>query len=115
MKLTVEDKVRCVRLYSKYDEKPSVVQRVWRKELGTEPPSTKTIIAVNKKFDATGNVADRSRTGRPKTSHTPDKMILVEDILKRCPTKSIRAIAQDIGIAKASVHRMKKGPLVKTI
>ena len=110
-RLTLEERIRCVRFYSMYD-KASSIQKAWRKEFGTDPPSRKTIAALNKKFDETGSVADLSRSGRPKTSRTEATVALVQEALAKDPTKSIRSLSSELGVNKAAVHRIKQGIMV---
>jgi hypothetical protein len=107
-RMTLEERVQCVRLYSVY-EKPSHVAIAWRNQFGTEAPTKKTIMAINKKFNETGSVADLSRSGRPKSSTSSKNATLVQNAIRSNPTKTLRAIAQDLGINKTSVHRIKRG------
>lgn len=106
-KLTLKERIECVRLYSLH-EQPRKVQLAWQQKFGTTPPSCKTIVAINKKFDATGSVADLLRTGRPKTSFTPTNMALVENAIKNDPAKTLRKLATDLGMKKTSVQRIKR-------
>jgi len=107
-RMSLENRIQIIRLASVY-EKPSHFRSAWKKKFGTDPPSLKTIAAINKKFNETGSVADLNRSGRPKSSRTPDKIARVEEAIKRDPTKSLRALSQDLGINRASVHRIKMG------
>jgi transposase len=90
-------------------EKATHIQKAWKKEFGTDPPSRKTIAALNKKFDETGSVADLSRSGRPKSSRTEEKVALVQAALKKDPSRSIRSLSTELGVNKAAVHRIKQG------
>jgi len=107
-RLTLEERIRLVRFSSLY-EKASTIQKAWVKEFGTAPPSRKTITALNKKFDETGSVADLTRSGRPKTSRTEETIALVQNAIRDDPTKSIRILSNELGLNKASVHRIKQG------
>ncbi len=107
-RLTLEERIRLVRYFSMY-EKSSHIQKAWKKETGSDPPSRKTIAALNKKFDETGSVADLVRTGRPKTSRKDENVALVEAAIKQDPTKSIRLLSNELGLNKAAIHRIKQG------
>lgn len=107
-RLTLDERIRLVRLFSLY-EKSSTIQKVWANQFGTDPPSRKTIAALNKKFDETGSVADLTRSGRPKSSRTEEKIALVQSAIRDDPTKSIRILSNELGLNKASVHRIKQG------
>jgi len=79
------------------------------KKLGTDPPSVKTILAINKKFDSTGSVLTKMPgKGRPKTTTTLENVVLVEAAIKRDPKKSLRALAADLGLTRSSISRIKQ-------
>ena len=56
-RLTLEQRVRCVRLFS-LTNNVSEVQRRMRTEFGVEPPTRITIVGINNKFNSTGSVLD---------------------------------------------------------
>jgi len=106
----LKDRIWCIRSASQFTSIPEM-QKAWRAKFNTEPPSRKTILNLNKKFNKTGNVADLVRTGRPKTVRTEEKVAQVEAAFAQDPSKSIRTVAHELGISKGVVHRIKTGYL----
>ncbi len=107
-RLSLEDRIKCIRMCSRYSSYADA-QKAWRQTFNTEPPCTKTFSMLDKKFQKTGSVADLTRSGRPKTTRTEAVIARVEEAVTKDPSKSIRALAKDLGINQASVHRIKKG------
>lgn len=107
-RLSLEDRIKCIRLCSRYNSYADA-QKAWKQNHGTIPPCRKTMSTLDKKFQKTGSVADLVRTGRPKTTRTEAVIARVEEAVNKDPTKSIRALAKDLGITQASVHRIRKG------
>lgn len=92
--MTLEQRILCVRLYSAY-KKPQDIKRAWREKFGKDAPSTKAILAINKKFDSTGSVlTNMSGKGRPKTSTTSENVALVEAAIRLDPKKSVRGTSK---------------------
>ena len=78
-RLSLEEKVDCVRLYSATNNYSEVKRRMAAK-FGTPGPSLITIKNVNKKFDETGSVEERKRS-RPKTVATDANKVRLQNEL----------------------------------
>lgn len=68
----------------------------------------KTICRLMNKFKETGNVADASRSGRPRSSTDEEKSILTLAVFERSPIKSQGKAAAEVGISRRSVGRILK-------
>lgn len=113
-RLSLEDRIKCIRMCSRYSSYADA-QKAWRQTYNSEPPCTKTFSTLDKKFQKTGSVADLTRSGRPKTTRTEAVIARVEEAVTKDPSKSIRALAKDLGINQASVHRIKKGTSISKV
>ena len=83
------------------------VQRRWRVEFGTLPPTRVTITRIRDKFEVDGMVQNvlNGRYGR-KTSPTDNESAdAVMHVFARSPKKSLRRCSHEIGIEKPSVHQ----------
>lgn len=69
------------------------------------------------KFKATGSLnklskkAEQSTSGRKLTARCPENVDAVRDSVGRSPKKSIRRRSQEMGLSRASVHRILKKDL----
>lgn len=72
------------------------------------PISKSTVERTVKRFEATGSVKDRPRTGRPITATTEEKSLDVVLSFTEDPHCTIRKAAQEHGISSKSVHRILK-------
>lgn len=107
-RMSLDHRIQIVRL-SSIHQKYCRFRDVWKQKFGFEPPSRKTVAAINKKFNETGSVLDMKKTGRPKSSRAPENVRLVEEAIRKDPTKSLRALSQDLDINRATIHRIKQG------
>ena len=103
-RLTVEEKILIIRIYMKY-ESFIAVRRQWKKHLSTEPPTELTIQRVVNKFEDTGSVNERERTGRPRSVLSNEKVQEVKNLLENNPQLSIRAGCLEAEISRASFQR----------
>ncbi|KAJ8935752.1 hypothetical protein NQ318_000578 [Aromia moschata] len=70
-----------------------------------ESTVSKTVI----RYQQTGSVKDRSRSGRPKSATNEDKSLEVcASVIENVHT-SVRKIAQQTGIGRSSVHKALNG------
>jgi len=65
-----EERKAVLKWYFKFEN--SEVQRQWRNEFGTQPPTRLTIARIRNKFEIDGTVGDvhKERFGRPRTATT---------------------------------------------
>ncbi|KAJ4425934.1 hypothetical protein ANN_27560 [Periplaneta americana] len=70
------------------------VQRQWRRECRTEPPTRLTIAHIRDKFETHGTVYDiyKGRYGRPCTSTSPASSAMVLECFEHSPQKSTKAM-----------------------
>ena len=64
-----------------------MVQRQWNYPFNMSPPALPTITAVNQRFNKKGSVEDLSRTGRPATILTEER---IYDMVNTNPQLPIR-------------------------
>ena len=84
------------------------VERRWRVEFGTPPPTRLTITKIRDKFEVDGTVQDllKGRWGRKRSSTDNKSANAVMQVFARSPKKSLRQCSREIGIEKSSVHRI---------
>ena len=86
---TIKEKVKIVFLYAKF-ENFEEVQRQWKNHFSTEPPNSTTISRIVKRFEETGSVHDRDRSGRPRSVVTNDTVEEVEKLFVKTPKTLVR-------------------------
>ncbi|XP_042225978.1 uncharacterized protein LOC121868990 [Homarus americanus] len=86
------------------------VQRQWRREFTTEPPTRLTIARIRDKFEAEGTVQNmhKNRSGRRRSSTGEENAALVLQAFTQSPQKSVRHTARETGTSRASVYRILK-------
>lgn len=70
-----------------------------------------TVHKTIKRFVETGSHKDRPRSGRPRTANTPANRRSIREKVKRNPKRSMRRMAQEIGISDVRVHHIVKEEL----
>jgi len=79
---------------------------------GEDSLSRAQVFQWHKNFrEGRDDVHDEPRGGRPSTSHTDPNVQKVRDVLNADRRLSIRAIAEDVGIDKMTVHDIIKNSL----
>ena len=86
------------------------VQRRWRVEFATPPPTRVTITRIRDKFEVHGTVQDvlKGLCGRKRSSTDNESADAVKEVFARSPKKSSRQCFREIGIEKFSVHRISR-------
>ena len=84
------------------------VQRRWRIESGTPPPTRITITRIRDKFGIDRTVQDvlKGRCGRKTSSTDNESADVVMKVFAQFLKKSVRQCSHEIGIKKSSVHRI---------
>jgi len=108
-RLTFEERKSILKWYIKF-ENVAEVQRQWRSEFQTEPPTRLTITRLCDKFDTHGNICDvqRRRSGGPLTATSPASSATVFEKFKTSPLKSATHCARETGVSSTSVRRILK-------
>ena len=89
-------------------EYPSNVQRLWCKEINSNPPHRNTIRLLMDKFEQTGSVFNIDPPGRPisiTSQTTKDEVCLTLD---KEPRTSTSQMSLQLNISRSSVQRMNK-------
>lgn len=109
VRLSFEERKCVLKWFWKF-ENVTEVQRQWRREFGTTPPTRVTISRIRDKFEEDGTVQDvhKGRSGRPRVSTSPDISDEILDRFTQSPRKSIRQCSRETGISRASVQRILK-------
>lgn len=105
-----------IKLVEWYIESRSVryTQRSFVSSYGKKAPTYKSIMRLVDKFREDGNVADRKRSGRPRSARSAEKIAIVKDIITATPTKSLTSVAVEAGIkSKSSVHGIMRNLKLK--
>lgn len=106
-KLAIEERIRLVKLHAKF-ENSEEVRRQWKNFYSTDPPSANTIRDIVRKFDETGSVYDRERSGRPRTVVTEEAVQEVEEMLVEFPQTSVSEGALRMDMSESSYYRAVK-------
>ncbi|KAG7197418.1 hypothetical protein KM043_013278 [Ampulex compressa] len=98
VRLTFEQRKAVLKWYWKF-ENIQEVQRQWRAEFESKPPTRRTIARIRDKFENDGTVQDviKERSGRPRTITTPARSAAVLQLLTRSPQKSLSQCARESG------------------
>jgi transposase len=67
-----------------------------------------TVSKTIKRYQELGTLADRPRSGRPRTARTPEAIRLVQQRVRRNPRRKMRKIARETGINREAVRRIAK-------
>ena len=107
VKLSLDECKRLLKCYWKV-ENVAKVQRHWRAEFGTPPPTKVTITRIRDKFEVDAIVQDvlkgRCRTKRSSTDNESADAVM--QVFARYPKKSLRQCSHGICIKKSSFHRI---------
>ena len=82
------------------------VQRRWKVQFGTPPPTRVTITRIRDTFEVDGRVQDvlKGRCARKRSSTDNEGADAVMQVFARSSKKSLRQCSREIGIEKSSVH-----------
>ncbi len=104
-KYDLETRNQLLRWYHQ-TQSPTSVQRLFQRTYATfQIPSRKYIRQLVEKFNETGSILDRTRSGRPKTHSTPLVKNQVQGAFQRSPTKSIRKASSQLQIPQTTIFR----------
>lgn len=108
--MTFEQRKCILKWFMRFDNAVEV-QRQWRREFDTEPPTRLTIKRIIDKFEAHGTICDihKGRSGRPRTATSPASSAVVLERFVTSPQKSATQCAREVGISCTSVRRILKG------
>lgn len=81
----------------------------WR--LKRDGISRQLISSTIKRWRETGSIADRPRTGRPRTARTPTRIKAVGARIRRNPRRSQRKVASQMKESRSSIQRILKQDL----
>jgi hypothetical protein len=93
-RLSFEQRKTILKWYFKF-ENVCEVQRQWRREFATEPPTRLTTARIRDKFETVGSVCGvhKQRSGWPRTATSPASSAMVLEQFTRSPQKSPKQCA----------------------
>lgn len=100
--LTKEERIWIVKAYARYKEERGEVRRNW--PFVTPRPARNTIVAIASKFDVTGEVKDKNRSGRPKSMRTNANINAISQSIQVNNQTSVRRLAVEHTLKKSTVH-----------
>ncbi|CAK9817074.1 Transposable element Tc3 transposase [Anthophora quadrimaculata] len=104
---TLQQRIHIIQTY--YENGRSLIStyRKLRNYFGVNNrPNQSSIQRLVKKFEETGCVVDKPKSGRPKTVRTNENIAAVCESVKNEPTTSISRRSQELGISYGSVWRI---------
>lgn len=112
---TLFERVNLVKMFYACDKTAEETARLYNSqhESGT-PVDGKTLRSIIKRFEETGSVEDRKRSGRLPTKTDDVAAYNIITAVKRSPKKSVRRIAQECSTSKSSVHWLLKSRKFKS-
>jgi len=108
-RLTFEERNSILKCYIKF-KNVAEVQRQWKREFQTQPPTRLTITRLLDKFDSHGTICDvhRGRSVRPRTATSPASSAMVLERFTTSPRMSATQCARETGVSSTSVRRILK-------
>ena len=108
-RLSFEERKAVLKWYFKF-ENISEVQRQWRNEFRTQPPTCLTIACIRDKFEIDGTVGDvhKERSGQPQTATTLATSAAVLQQFTCSPQMSVKQCSRETGVSRSSVQRILK-------
>ena len=109
MPLSLEERIFLVEEVSGHGGKYSKdVQSIFKEKFGEERLHDRhCIVALMKKFEQTGSVQNRPRSGRPSVINN-EALQNFKNKLDRSPHKSLRRLSQEVGMPLTSTNRAVK-------
>ena len=108
-KLTQEERSRIVEIYLSSNASIVTVQRDFMRTFNVRhSPSRKCIVNTVQRFRQFGNVADKKRSGRPRTSRSEINIQNVQDDVQDNPMTSLRKRGNQLGLSTRSLGRILK-------
>ncbi|XP_045504404.1 uncharacterized protein LOC123701036 [Colias croceus] len=115
MSFTGEQRAFCVRAYFQNNNSLIRVRRLYRLNYRLrhidETPSNSTILSWIRSFNTTGNTTGSKKSGRPRSVRTVENIELVASSVQRQPQLSIRKRQSQLGMSRATVHRILRSDL----
>jgi hypothetical protein len=100
---SIEERIKIIQLHAEF-KNCEEVRRQWKFFFPSQQPTAKSIRSLVKKFEETGSVHDRDRSGRPHSVVTEKTVETVREMLVDSPNTSIRAGALELGISNTSFY-----------
>ena len=106
-RLSLCEKTEIVKWYAIY-QNAAEVARQFHSCFDRTPPATKTILNLVKKFDETGSLEDKPRSGRPRSISTDENKERVLEAFEENPTTTQRRASLELNLSRGSLQRMMK-------
>ena len=106
---TIQQRIQIIECYIQSSKSITVTIRKIKAIFGVHHSISKnTVQAIADKFYQTGSVHDLPRSGRPRTGRSTDNIAAVSESVRESPSTSVRHRSQELGISRATVHRILK-------
>ncbi len=99
-------RIAAVKHYYQCNGNQSMAARFLAQEFDIEPPQGRNIKRIVEKFEATGSVANASKSGRPNTATNEAKCEEAIMRLQRSPQKSSRRLSAEMEVSQRSILRI---------
>ncbi|CAF4207689.1 unnamed protein product [Rotaria sordida] len=103
-KLSVEEKVFLVKTFYETNNKSETCRCFFEKF--NRRTTRETVGDTVKRFEESGTVAEKKRSGRPVVIRTEENKAAVKSVFSKYPTTSTRRAASMLGISKTSILRI---------
>ncbi|VVC30089.1 Protein of unknown function DUF4817,Homeobox domain-like,Winged helix-turn-helix DNA-binding domain [Cinara cedri] len=108
-KLSLIERILLIKLWYRNEGSfKDVIEEFAVESPGSSAPNRTTIWRLVKRFEEFGTVADKPRSGRPKTSMTEENLQLVSQTFVENSNQSTKRFSLQLNIPRTSLRRMMK-------
>jgi transposase len=104
-RLSLREKTEIVKSYAIH-QNAAKVARQFQNCFDRTPPTSKNILSLVRKFDETGSLQDKPRSGRPRCISTDENKERVRVAYEENPTTSQRRASLELNLSRSSFQRM---------
>ena len=104
--LTLQHRIKLVELFLHYRTLVKTQREFCKLFPKRKAPQGRTITKLVKKFQSTGSVVDRARTGRPKAARSAANIELVRRAVLQSPETSTRRRNLQLGLSRTTLRRV---------
>jgi len=122
-RISLEDRVKCVRYFYRYGN--GIAKQTWdywrlenlKNKIKLPPPSMVAIAKINKKFAATGSVADLSPAEEiflKRKQKQDERVKLIKEVFLKDPKRTVKSVAEELGLTTHQIYKIKKDHGIQT-
>jgi transposase len=106
MVLTIAERIEIFNLYTNHSARQTAEMFNQRHPHRPRPLSHVTVLDIKKKFDETGSLENRYRSGRPSLVNNPNRIQQVRVFVNANPRTNLRVISDNVNLSRNTVFRI---------